>query len=234
MVIRSRIGLLLAGCMAAALFAAPAAWAEDNGFGVGNSGDGAAPVALPSSSAPSAPAASHGAAAHGVISPVVGIVDVDFVMSHSEAARSVAMQRQKWQKSYQADLSKEDASLRATKQKLEQERASMSPEVFQGKARDFEQTVGEFQRKVMQRSRALDKSYAIAMSQVERTMVEVTAKVAGERHINLVMPRSQVLLFADAMNISKEVVDGLNRKLPKVDMPAPKLEPVKGPGAQQE
>ncbi|OIQ90916.1 outer membrane protein (OmpH-like) [mine drainage metagenome] len=234
MVIRSRIGLLLAGCMTVALFAAPAAWAEDNGFGVGNSGEGAAPVALPASGS-TAPAAPHGAApAHGILSPVVGVVDVDYVMSHSEAAKSVAAQRQKWQKTYQTDLSKEDASLRATKQKLEQERASMSPEVFQGKARDFEQTVGEFQRKVMQRSRALDKSYAIAMSRVERTMVEVTAKVAGEHHINLVMPRSQVLLFADAMNISQEVVDGLNRKLPKVDMPAPKLEPVAVPGAGQE
>jgi len=159
-----------------------------------------------------------------MLAPVIAVVDVDVVMGNSLAAKSVAAQRDKWQQTYQNELAPQEKTLRETKQKLDADHQTMKPEDFQEKARAFEQSVGEFERKVVIRRRALEKSVAIAMGQVERAMYETTAQVAGAHGCNLVLPRTQVILFADNMNLSKEVVDALNRKLPKVDMPAPQLE----------
>ncbi|HVI53022.1 MAG TPA: OmpH family outer membrane protein [Candidatus Sulfotelmatobacter sp.] len=229
--------LLVAGCLSAIFLASVPALAEDNGFGIGNGGGGGAPIsvpppssgaAAPAAAAPSAAPASAPApgAAKGVAltTPVIAVLDVDMVMGQSSAAKSVAAQREKWQQTYQSELSAQESTLRETRQKLDSERASMKPEEFQEKARAFEQSAGEFERKVIIRRRALDKSSAIAMGQVERAMIETSAQVAGSHNVNMVLPRSQVILFADSMNISKEVIDALNKKLAKVDMPAPVLE----------
>jgi|GEM_PF-1226112 len=228
--------LLVAGCLSAILLASVPALAEDNGFGIGNGGGGGAPISVPppasagtGAAAPSAPAAAPATASAPVksgqmLAPVIGVVDADMVMGQSAAARSVAAQRDKWQQTYQGELSGQEASLRETRQKLDADRANMKPEEFQEKARAFEQSFGEFERKVLVRRRALEKSFAIAMGQVERAMFESTAQVAGAHGINMVLPRSQVMLFADNMNLTKDVIDVLNKKLPKVDMPTPQLE----------
>ena len=234
MMINSGARLFAAGCLSAILFAAAPSFAEDNGFGISNAG-GAAPISVPPPSggamapAPSAPvAAAPGVPAAkgggGLTAPVIAVIDVDMVMGQSQAAKSVAAQRDKWQQTYQGELAAQEKTLRETRQKLDADRASMKPEEFQEKARAFEQTVGEFERKVLVRRRALEKSFAIAMGQVERAMIESTAQVAGSRGANVVLPRTQVILFADNMNLTREVIDSINKKLPKVDMPAPQLE----------
>lgn len=217
---------LAAGCLTVVLFATAPVLAEDNGFGIGNGGSPSisAPPPPPADSkaAPAASAAAKGG--QQMLVPVVAVVDVDSVMGTSQAAKSVAAQRDKWQQTYQNELSGQQKTLNDTKQKLDAERQTMKPEEFQEKARAFEQSVGEFERKVLVRRRALEKSVAIAMGQVERAMYEATAQVAGVHGVNLVLPRSQVILFADNMNLSKEVADAMNRKLSKVEMPAPQLE----------
>lgn len=232
--------LLVAGCLSAILFATVPAYAEDNGFGVGNGGGGGAPISVPPPSssmgsvAPASAAQAPASVAKGALmAPIIAVLDVDMVMGQSLAAKSVNAQREKWQKTYQGELSSQESSLNETRQKLASERASMKPEEFQDKARAFEQSASEFERKVMIRRRALDKASAIAMGQVERAMLETTAQVAGTHNVNVVLPRTQVILFADAMNISKEVIDALNKKLPKVDMPAPVLEGENGAADQK-
>ena len=208
MMINSGARLFAAGCLSAILFAAAPSFAEDNGFGISNAG-GAAPISVPPPSggamapAPSAPVAAAPAAkgGGGLTAPVIAVIDVDMVMGQSQAAKSVAAQRDKWQQTYQGELAAQEKTLRETRQKLDADRASMKPEEFQEKARAFEQTVGEFERKVLVRRRALEKSFAIAMGQVERAMIESTAQVAGSRGANVVLPRTQVILFADNMNL---------------------------------
>lgn len=233
MMINSGVRLIAAGCLSAILFAAAPSFAEDNGFGISNGG-GAAPISVPPPSAgaaapaASAPVAAIPAAASAkggaLPAPVIAVIDVDMVMGQSLAAKSVAAQRDKWQQTYQSELAAQEKTLRETRQKLDADRATMKPEEFQEKARAFEQSVGEFERKVLVRRRALEKSFAIAMGQVERTMIENSAQVAGSHGANIVLPRTQVMLFADSMNLTREVIEAINKKLPKVDMPTPQLE----------
>jgi len=239
MLMNSGARWLFAGCMSAALFAALPAAAEDNGFGVGNGGiaapAGAAPspaaAAAASTSAPVAAApspaplpAGKGASNGQMIAPVVCIADLGAIMGTSSAAKNVATQRDGYAQSYQTELTKDEQALSDTKKKLDQERQGMSQDAFAEKAKAFEQSVGDFQRKVMIRRNALEKAFATGMAQIERGMVEAVGTAASAHGCNIVFPRSQVYMFADAMNISKEASDNLNRKLPKVDMPKPELD----------
>lgn len=156
--------------------------------------------------------------------PLIAVVDVDLVMQDSSAAKGVRAQIDKFQQSFQDEMSKAEAGLRAKQQELDGERKSLSPEVFAEKVRAFDASVADFQRKGLLRRRALDKSYGVAMGQVQDAMVDTIRNVATARKANVVLPRAQVILFDDGMNISKEVIEALNKRLPHVDVPAPKVE----------
>jgi Skp family chaperone for outer membrane proteins len=119
----------------------------------------------------------------------------------------------------------EDKALRATQQEIEQQRKTLSPEALTEKARAFDLSVADFQRKDQGRRRALEKSFNLAMSKVQQAMYEATRKVATAHGANIILPRGQVVLFDDKMNMTKEIVALMDKALPTVDFPQPQIEP---------
>ena len=177
----------------------------------------AAPLVLPVSV--------HAQAADASIpSPIIAVVDVDQIILQSAAGKSVRSQADKYQQSFQEATSKEEAKLRASQQEIEQQRKNLSPEAFAEKARAFDGNVAEFQRTGMARRRAFDKSVNTAMGQVQQIMLQATSQVASAHGASMVLPRSQVLFFADKMNITTEIIAAMDKTSSHVDFPAPKVE----------
>ncbi len=170
-----------------------------------------------------------GAAAATIPMPVIAIVDVDQILQESVAAKGVRAQADKYQQSFQAEMSKEETALRSTQQDIDQQRKTLSQEAFAEKARAFDGSVAEFQRKGLARRKAFDKSFNTAMGQVQQAMLEATQQIAASHGATMVLPRSQVILFDDKMNITKEIIVAMDRKLPHVDFPAPKVEAENAP-----
>ena len=156
--------------------------------------------------------------------PVIAIIDVDQILQETLAAKGVRAQADKYQQTFQSEMSKEEAALRTTQQDIDQQRKTLSQDAFAEKARAFDANVAEFQRKGLARRRAFDKSFNTAMSQVQQGMLEATQQVATNHGATMVLPRSQVVLFDDKMNLTKEIIAAMDKKLPHVDFPAPKVE----------
>jgi len=163
--------------------------------------------------------------ANQISAPVIAVIDVEKIMQDSLAAKSVRNQIEHFQQVFQDDLGADEARLRAKQQELESLRKSSSsdPAVAE-KARSLDAGVAEFQRKGMARRRALEKSAAQATNQISEAMNEVTRTVATNHGANIVIPQNQLILFDEKMNITKEIIDALNKALPKVDVPAPRVD----------
>ncbi|MDR3436692.1 OmpH family outer membrane protein [Telmatospirillum sp.] len=183
-----------------------------------------APAGTAAPTAAAVGAAAGAAAGAGIPAPVIAIVDVDQVFQEAAAARGVRTQAEKFQQTFQNEMSKEENSLRTTQQEIDQQRKTLSQEAFAEKARAFDASVAEFQKKGMARRRALDKSLNTAMGQVQQAMLAATQQVAASHGANVVLPRSQVVLFDDKMNITKEITAVIDKKLPHVEFPTPKVE----------
>lgn len=156
--------------------------------------------------------------------PVIAIIDVDQILQESVAAKGVRAQADKYQQTFQAEMSKEESTLRSTQQDIDQQRKTLSQDAFAEKARSFDASVAEFQRKGLARRRAFDKSFNTAMGHVQQAMLEATQQVASSHGATVVLPRSQVVLFDDKMNLTKEIIVAMDKKLSHVDFPAPKVE----------
>ena len=158
--------------------------------------------------------------------PVIAIIDVDEVQLDALAAKAVRTQADKYRQEFQQADAAEEAALRAQKQSIEQQAKgnTLSQDALAEKARAFDSSVADYQRKEAARRRAFEKSYNIAMGKVQKAMIDATGKAAQAHGANVVLPRGQVVLFAPEMNLTKEIVAFMDKDLPAVDFPAPQIE----------
>ena len=172
--------------------------------------------------------------------PVIGIIDVDEVQLQALSAKAVRTQADKYRQDFQQQDAAEETSLRASQQAIEQQRKALTPEAladkktqdaFTEKARAFDNSVADYQRKKLARVRAFEKSFNQAMNKVQQAMVEATGKAAGEHGANIILPRGQVVLFDDKMNLTKEIIAMMDKALPTVDFPSPQIEGASPPAA---
>jgi Skp family chaperone for outer membrane proteins len=163
-----------------------------------------------------------------VPAPIIGIVDIDEIQRESQASKAMLVQLNKYRQEFQQEYMAEDKALRTTKQEIEQQSKALAPDVLAEKARAFDLAVAEFQRKDQARRQALEKSFNMAMGKVQQAMYEATRKVATEHGANIILPRGQVLLFADQMNMTKEIIALMDKALPTVDFPQPVISPDAG------
>ena len=158
--------------------------------------------------------------------PVIAIIDVDEVQLEALAAKAVRAQADKYRQDFQQQGQAQEAALRLEKQSIEQQAKSnaLAPDALGEKARAFDASVADYQRKEAARRRAFEKSYNTAMAKVQQAMVDATAKAAQAHGANVILPRGQVVLFDDKMNLTKEIIAMMDKALPTVDFPSPQIE----------
>lgn len=166
--------------------------------------------------------AASGQGTENVPSPKIAVIDVQAILRDSAAAKSVRVQRDELLQRYQNEFSKEEDALRNSQRELERQRTLVSPEALEEKSRAFQKQVADFQRKVQDHRRALEESYTEAMGELQKALIKVTDEIAQETGSNMVVIRTQVFLFDPKMDITDTAMDRLNKRLPSVDLPAPK------------
>lgn len=156
--------------------------------------------------------------------PTVMVLDVQAALQQSLAAKGLRAQRDQYLQGFQAELDKNRAALKEIEADLVKQKSAMSPEVWQQKARSFEQQVFEFNQKFQRSNQAVDKSFRIGMGELSDALAQVTEELAGELGANLVLPKSQIFLHDPRMEVTQQVIERLNRKHPSVNFPAPAVE----------
>ncbi len=160
------------------------------------------------------------AAAQKLPPAVTAVIDYQRILRDAAAARSIRDQIEARRKTYQEEISKEEQRLHEIDKEFAKQRSVLSPEDFAEKRREFEQDVAEVQRKVQERRRELDRLSAAALNQVKEALIAIVTSIAEERGFNLVLPSSEVLFFARALDLTEEVLAKLDARLPQVQLSA--------------
>ena len=86
-------------------------------------------------------------------------------------------------------LTQEEA-LRAERDALQRQQASLSPEALNKRGREFQQKVNDLDLDVQSKRQALEKSNSDALSKIQEAMLKIIADIAKQRKANLVFQRS--------------------------------------------
>lgn len=146
----------------------------------------------------------------------VMVVDYAGIMREASAMQDAKKQVRERQIAYQKEIEAKQQALRDEEKQLAQQRTLLAGDVFQEKQKAFQQKVAEFQKFAQARNRVLDQALANVQSQFTKVLNRVIEQVAEERKATLVLHQGQVILFANAMNASKEVFDRINAEIPTI------------------
>jgi len=152
------------------------------------------------------------------------IVDVQQAQRDSVAGKSLMVQRDKYQQSFQNDFNTARLQLQGADQDLAKQKATLSPEAYDQKAKALEQQVIAFQRRTQVAVRALEKSTELAAAELMNNILGITGEIAGEMGATLVLPKQQVVLHEPRMDVTAQVIERLNRKLPSINFPEPVMD----------
>ena len=149
------------------------------------------------------------------------VLDVQKILRSAKAVKSIRDQITAYGTAFEKEIEKEREILRKGNQELARQRTILAPEVFAEKRREFEQRVVEVQRMVQKRQRDLDKSRTVAMAKVNKSYMDIVTKLANERELFMIIRKGQTAFANPSLDVTKEVLDLLNKKQPTVKVEKP-------------
>ncbi|MCB2052772.1 MAG: OmpH family outer membrane protein [Geminicoccaceae bacterium] len=150
---------------------------------------------------------------------VAAVIDYQRILRDAKAAQSIRRQVEARRQRYQEQIAGEEQRLHEADKALAKQRSILAPEAYAEKRRVFETDVAEVQRMVQDRRRQLDEVSASALSEVRNRLIEVVGDLAETAGFNIVLPSSGVLLFSPSIDLTEDVLNLLDRRLPDVKVP---------------
>ena len=149
------------------------------------------------------------------------VLDVQKILRSAKAVKSIRDQITAYGTAFEKEIEKEREKLRKGNQELARQRTILAPDAFAEKRREFEQQVVEVQRMVQKRQRDLDKSRTVAMAKVNKSYMDIVTKLANERELFMIIRKGQTAFANPSLDVTKEVLDLLNKKQPTVKVVKP-------------
>jgi Skp family chaperone for outer membrane proteins len=156
--------------------------------------------------------------------PKIAIVDVQAIMREAKSAKSARDQMNAIATKEQAKFAAEEKKLRTQDQELLQQRSLLTPEVYAQRQQALQVEVRRLQRKSRDLRLALDQGFKRTMEQIQLILIDEIRKLSKEFDLNLVVPRSQIVLAVDDYDITKPALERLDKRLPTIELKLEKRE----------
>tara|TARA_A100001037_G_C14922011_1_gene532136 strand:- start:123 stop:701 length:579 start_codon:yes stop_codon:yes gene_type:complete len=150
--------------------------------------------------------------------PSIAIIDVDKIMRGSLAVQSARKQIDEIAAKLQREIASEEEALRSEQQELQQQRSILTPEVYTQRGQALQGRAASLQQRARSLRQSLDRGLAQTMQRIQLVLFEEVGKFAEEIGVNLVLPRSQIIVAFDSFDISDEALRRLNERLSDIEM----------------
>jgi outer membrane protein len=145
--------------------------------------------------------------------PTIMVVDADRILQQSKASQSIQSQISAQEQAYQKELTAKQNELDTEQSELVREQHTMPVDQFDDKRHAFSKKVEDMQKEVESRKRALQQAAAEAIEKLKRKFVEVVNGVAQERHSNMVLLRSALVISDPAYDVTDVVAQRLDQAI---------------------
>ena len=155
----------------------------------------------------------------------LAVVDFRGVLAKSEAARNIRSAVDEKRRELRKYFLEVENSLRDEQKDLSKKRSIVTAEAFEQRARKLKEKAQSAQKLAQTSNQKLKKSFDQAMDKVQKELLRTVAEVAEESGVGVVLFRSAIVIAVKKLDISKEVLQRLNKKLPEVKV---RFETIKG------
>ena len=134
-------------------------------------------------------------------------------------SKDIARQIDSKRRGFQNEIRNEEEKLRLDNDELQKQRVLLSPEALQEKFRALQQRQTALQRKVQQRNQEFIRLRSFATREFEKERAKAVMGVAKKHEFTLIIRRREVVVRADFLDITGLVLETLNKRKKKFNIP---------------
>ena len=149
----------------------------------------------------------------------LGVVDLNEITRKSLMSKDIARQIDSKRRGFQNEIRNEEENLRLDNDELQKQRVLLSPEALQNKFRALQQRQTALQRKVQQRNQEFIRLRSFATREFEKERAKAVMDVTKKHKFTLVIRRREVVVRADFLDITGLVLETLNKRKSKFNIP---------------
>jgi outer membrane protein len=152
------------------------------------------------------------------INNIISIVDTQVILEKSTAIQKVKDQLDKKAEEFKTESSSKEAYFKKKYEDLEKQKSVLSKEAFEQKNNDLAKEFSDTQKKIQENRNSLDKAYMEAMQEFEKTLTDIVKQEASKLGSKVALPKAQTLYSDSSLDITNNVLDILNKKLPIISV----------------
>ena len=151
----------------------------------------------------------------------MAVLDTDGIYIKAKAMKSIHEQLAQFQSELQANVDKEKQSLQKADEELNRKRTLLAPELFAEERKQLQGRVVAFQRKIQAGNQKLNQARAEANTKVSKVLGAVIKDIVKTNGITIVFNKKMTVISDPSMDISKLVLNALDKRLPSVQITNP-------------
>ena len=148
----------------------------------------------------------------------IGVIDLNKILSVSDAAVMASEQIEKIAIDIEAEIKESDDEIINEQNALIESQAVMAPEAFEIKRKEYEKKVQVYNNDRQSLLMKIDELIAGSRNEVLNALKPILEEVSNEKGITIILEKGSVMLNADKMDISDEVLKRLNKEFPKLEV----------------
>ncbi len=148
----------------------------------------------------------------------IGVLDLNKVLLDAKAAKRAAEEIDKIAKNVENELLSSDENMINEQNKLIEAQSIMAPEAFELKRKEYEEKVQNYNIERQQKLLSVDKLVENSRNQILDKLKPILEEMSEAKGITVILEKGTVLLNAESMDITDEVIKVLNKELPKIEV----------------
>ena len=148
----------------------------------------------------------------------ITVIDMQYIVARSSAAVLVREELEDLKKKYSLEISNEEEELKALHEELSSQRSILPPDEFSIMESEFREKVERLQTSVAEKNKEIEVILNRSVNAIQTKAIQIVTNIARERSLAAVLDTSTVVIAADSINISNQVLEILNKELPSLDI----------------
>ena len=148
----------------------------------------------------------------------IGVLDLNRVLLDAKAAKGAAEEIDKIAKDIENELIDSDEKMIKEQNKLVEAQSIMAPEAFELKRKEYEEKVQNYNIERQNKLISVEKLVEISRNEILDKLKPILEDMSETKGITVILEKGTVLLNAETMDITDEVIKALNKELPKIEV----------------
>ena len=148
----------------------------------------------------------------------IGVLDLNLVLTDSKAAVKAAEQIDKIAKDIESEIKASDENMVSEQNKLIEAQSIMAPEAFEKKRIEYEKNIQNYNISRQEKLFSIDKLIEKSRNDILDELKPILEEISEEKGITILLEKGTVLLNAETMDITNEVIKRLNKALPEINV----------------